>query len=99
MNKALINEFGDVIFYDNETNSVKKPTEYLRDCGVFIATEDGQFISEREVVDYEKGDIILILRDYTESGVCRKLVRCNDVFAKDDLIRWIKEQKANNEVV
>ena len=59
---------------------------------------------EEEVIDYKLGDIVLILSKYDSisNKWTLKPIVCSDAFAKDDLIRWSKEdnkQVLTNETI
>ena len=71
---------------------------------LFYIKQDGQIITEEEVIDYKLGDIVLILSKYDtiSSKWNLKPIVCSDDFAKDDLIRWSKEdnkQVLTNETI
>ncbi len=92
MDKLLINQYGNAILYKVDTNSLENISD--AECRtVYIAQQDGQVITEEEVIDYKQGDVILVLSKYdsVSSKWTLKPIVCSDAFAKDDLIRWSKE--------
>lgn len=92
MDKLLIDQYGNAILYKVDTNSIKSLSDNL-ECRTIVAQQDGQVITEEEVIDYKSGDIVLILSKYDSisSKWTLKPIVCSDAFAKDDLIRWSKE--------
>ena len=100
MEKLLIDEYANIVLYDTENNALKQLPESIDLSSTFVADEDGQAISKTEVVDYKKGDLIIILRSYDkDSNWATKIVRCEDVFAKDDLLTWYNSLKKKDEAV
>ena len=98
MDKLLIDQYGNAILYKVDTNSIKNVSDNFECRTMYVAQQDGQVITEEEVIDYKLGDIILILSKY---DTIRPIV-CSDAFAKDDLIRWSKEdnkQVLTNETI
>lgn len=93
MDKLLINQYGNAILYKVDTNSIKNISGVFECRTIYIAQQDGQVITEEEVIDYKSGDIVLILSKYdsVSDKWTLKPVVCSDAFAKDDLIRWSKE--------
>lgn len=90
MEKLLVGEYGDLILFDEENNSIVKKPESLECRSAFIAQNAGQVITSDEVVDYNAGEVVLILRAWHESTKKDKykIVICSDLSAKDDLIEW-----------
>lgn len=100
MEKLLIDEYANIVLYDTENNALKQLPESVDLSSAFVADEGGQAISKTEVVDYKKGDLIIVLRSYVkDSNWLTKIVRCEDVFAKDDLLTWYNSFKKKDEAV
>lgn len=104
MDKLLIDQYGNAILYKVDTNSIKNISDNFECRTIYIAQQDGQIITEEEVIDYKLGDIVLILSKYDtiSSKWNLKPIVCSDAFAKDDLIRWNKEdnkQVLTNETI
>ena len=104
MDKLLIDQYGNAILYKVDTNSIKNISYNFECRSIYIAQQDGQIITEEEVIDYKLGDIVLILSKYDtiSSKWNLKSIVCSDDFAKDDLIRWSKEdnkQVLTNETI
>lgn len=99
MDKLLIDLYGNAILYKADTNSIKNVSDNFECRTVYVAQQDGQVITEEEVIDYKLGDIVLILSKYDtiSSKWTLKPIVCSDAFAKDDLIRWSK--KDNKQVL
>lgn len=93
MDKLLIDQYGNAILYKVDTNSIKNVSDNFECRTMYVAQQDGQVITEEEVIDYKLGDIVLILSKYDSisSKWTLKPIVCSDAFAKDDLIRWSKE--------
>lgn len=93
MDKLLIDQYGNAILYKVDTNSIKNISDDFECRTMYVAQQDGQVITEEEVIDYKSGDIVLILSKYDSisSEWTLKPIVCSDAFAKDDLIRWSKE--------
>lgn len=90
MEKLLVGEYGDLILFNEENNSIIKKPEYLECRSAFIAQNAGQVITSNEVVDYNAGEVVLILRSWDELTKKDKfkVTVCSDLSAKDDLIEW-----------
>lgn len=90
MEKLLVGEYGDLILFNEESNSIVKKPESLECRSVFIAQNAGQVITSDEVVNYNAGELVLILRAWHEltKKDKYKVVVCSDLSAKDDLIEW-----------
>lgn len=104
MDKLLINQYGNAILYKVDTNSIENVPDNFECRTMYVAQQDGQVITEEEVVDYKQGDLVLILSKYDSisSEWILKPIVCSDAFAKDDLIRWSKEdnkQVLTNETI
>lgn len=104
MDKLLIDQYGNAILYKVDTNSIKNISDNFECRTMYVAQQDGQVITEEEVIDYKLGDIILILSKYDSisNKWTLKPIVCSDAFAKDDLIRWSKEdnkQVLTNETI
>lgn len=104
MDKLLIDQYGNAILYKVDTNSIKNISDDFECRTMYVAQQDGQVITEEEVIDYKSGDIVLILSKYDSisSKWALKPIVCSDAFAKDDLIRWSKEdnkQVLTNETI
>lgn len=104
MDKLLIDQYGNAILYKVDTNSIKNVSDNFECRTMYVAQQDGQVITEEEVIDYKLGDIVLILSKYDSisNKWTLKPIVCSDAFAKDDLIRWSKEdnkQVLTNETI
>lgn len=104
MDKLLIDQYGNAILYKVDTDSIKNISDNFECRTIYIAQQDGQVITEEEVIDYKLGDIVLILSKYDSISNKWNLkpIVCSDAFAKDDLIRWNKEdnkQVLTNETI
>lgn len=101
MEKLLINEYGEFIVFDENANSIVKKPSSMRCESVYIAQNNGQAISNTEVVDYNKDDMILVLSAYHEASrqYKTKVVVCSDLAAKDDIIKWNAEMIKQYETV
>lgn len=103
MNKLLVNRQGDCVIYDTETNSVGsipyREQVFLND--IYVATEDGQAITTTEVVDYNKGDVILLLYYYDDkSNRIDKVLVSSDLSLRDDTKELFAKLEGNtNEAV
>ena len=64
MDKLLIDQYGNAILYKVDTNSIKNISDNFECRTIYIAQQDGQIITEEEVIDYKLGDIVLILSKY-----------------------------------
>lgn len=93
MKKLLIDPYANLILFDEDSNSIEKIPEDGGLSTAFVADADGRAISKDEVVDYKAGDVVIVLRAYKDKQWTSKIVICNDVFAKDDLINWYKSLK------
>lgn len=93
MKKLLIDQYINLILFDEDSNSIEKIPEDGGLSAAFVAEDDGQAISNSEVVDYKAGDVVIVLRACKNNKWLNKIVICNDVFAKDDLINWYKSLK------
>lgn len=90
MDKLILSNYGDKILYNTETNSIKSTPIALDVNVAFFATEPGQVITNTEVVDYNKGDLVLRLTKWNGSAYDTKVIICTDIVAKDDIERWFK---------
>lgn len=90
MDKLLLNNYGSRILYNTETNSIKPIPEDLSITVAFFATEPGQVVTDTEVVDYNKGDLVLRLTHWNGSDYDAKVIICTDIVAKDDIERWFE---------
>ena len=97
MDKLLLNKYGSKILYNTETNSIKPTPEDLNVNTAFFAKEPGQVITGTEVIDYNKGDLVLQLTNWNGSDYDAKVIICTDVVAKDDIERWF--ESVNKKVV
>lgn len=100
MDKLLIDEYANIVLYDTENNALKPLPESIALSVAFVADDDGQAISKTEVVDYKKDDLIIVLRSYVkDTNWVTKIIRCEDVFAKDDLLTWYNSLKKKDETI
>lgn len=98
MDKLLIDKYGNKFLYDVETNSLKiTPDDFDIRC-VFFAEQPGQVVTDTEVVDYNKGDLILHFVNWNGVDYDSKVVVCTDLVAKDDISRWFKSLTKKVEV-
>lgn len=96
MEKLLIDSQGDYIVYDLTTNTVKGDHTHLSKNELYfqnfyVAKDDGQVITNMEVIDYNKGDIILIFSYYKSNTLIPKILVCSDPSAADDYNRILEE--------
>lgn len=98
MDKLLIDKYGNKFLYDIETNSLKiTPDDFDIRCA-FLAEQPGQVVTDTEVVDYNKGDLILHFVNWNGVDYDSKVVVCTDLIAKDDISRWFKSLTKKIEV-
>lgn len=90
MDKLLIDQYGTKTLYNTETNSIKTTPSDFDVRSAFFAEQDGQIITETEVVDYNAGDLILYFVYWNGVDYDTKVVICTDIVAKDDISRWFK---------
>lgn len=90
MDKLLIDQYGTKTLYNTETNSIKTTPSDFDVRWAFFAEQDGQIITETEVVDYNAGDLILYFVHWNGVDYDTKAVICTDIVAKDDISRWFK---------
>ena len=64
----------------------------------FFAEQPGQVVTDTEVVDYNKGDLILHFVNQNGVDYDSKVVVCTDLIAKDDISRWFKSLTKKIEV-
>ena len=99
MDKLLVNQFGEIMCFDQDQNALKQIPYDIEVRTVFVADKDGQAISENEVVDFKAGDIILTLSRWKNDKRVSKIIVVTDIVAKDDVNRWyngmIKEDEAS----
>lgn len=98
MDKLLIDKYGNKFLYDIETNSLKITPDDLDIRCAFFAEQPGQVVTDTEVVDYNKGDLILHFVNWNGVGYDSKVVVCTDLVAKDDISRWFKSLTKKIEV-
>lgn len=98
MDKLLIDKYGNKFLYDIETNSLKITPDDFDIRGAFFAEQPGQVVTDTEVVDYNKGDLILHFVNWNGTGYDSKVVVCTDLVAKDDISRWFKSLTKKIEV-
>lgn len=88
MDKLLVNSYGDSTLYNCDENRIKElpcsKRVYMDD--IYLATEPGQVITTTEVVDYNAGDIVILIYYYNKDDkrVSRALVS-SDPFIADDV--------------
>ena len=97
MDKLLVNQFGEVMCFDQDQNALKQIPYDIEVRTVFVADKDGQAISENEVVDFKAGDIILTLSRWKNDKRVSKIIVVTDIVAKDDVNRWYNEMIKENE--
>lgn len=98
MDKLLIDKYGNKFLYDVETNSLKiTPNDFGIRCA-FFAEQPGQVVTDTEVVDYNKGDLILHFVNWNGVDYDTKVVVCTDLVAKDDISRWFESLTKKIEV-
>ena len=92
MEKILLRRYGAPYVYDDVKNTFKE-VETLPTKSIFIAKEDGQIISEKEVINYSKGDVIILMyyKDDLKSFVV------SDNASKSDFAEFEKELIAERE--
>ena len=52
MDKLLINQYGNAILYKVDTNSIENVSDNLECRTIYVTQQDGQVITEEEVIDY-----------------------------------------------
>ena len=97
MDKLLVNQFGEIMCFDQDQNTLKQIPYGIEVRTVFVADKDGQAISENEVVDFKAGDIILTLSRWKNDKRVSKIIVVTDIVAKDDVNRWYNEMIKENE--
>ena len=97
MDKLLVNQFGEVMCFDQDQNALKQIPYGIEVRTVFVADKDGQAISENEVVDFKAGDIILTLSKWKNDKLNPKIMVVTDIVAKDDITRWYNEMMKKDE--
>lgn len=98
MDKLLIDKYGNKFLYDVETNSLKITPNDLNIRCAFFAEQPGQVVTDTEVVDYNKGDLILHFVNWNGVDYVTKVVVCTDLVAKDDISRWFESLTKKIEV-
>lgn len=88
MDKLLVNSYGDSTLYNCDENRIKElpysKQLYMND--VYLATEPGQVITSTEVVDYNAGDIVILIYYYNkENKRVDKVLVSSDPFVVDDV--------------
>lgn len=94
MEKLLVNEYGDCILYNIELNSIKStPGDAVDVRNIFMAENDGQIVTENEVIDYKKGDLLLMVNRWNkdQSKYIVKAIVVTDIMARDDVMRFMQE--------
>lgn len=97
MDKLLVNQFGEVMCFDQDQNALKQIPYDIEVRTVFVADKDGQAISENEVVDFKAGDVILTLSRWKNDKRVSKIIVVTDIVAKDDVNRWYNEMIKEDE--
>ena len=97
MDKLLVNQWNDVICFDQEHNALKNAPNDIDMRSIYLAEKDGQVITQNEVVDYKAGDIILVLSKWYKDHKKQKIIVVTDVVAKDDITRWRNEINKEDE--
>lgn len=97
MDKLLVNQWNDVVCFDQEHNVLKNTPNDIDIRSIYLAEKDGQVITQNEVVDYEAGDIILVLSKWYKDNNKQKIIVVTDAVAKDDITRWRNEINKENE--
>lgn len=89
-----MNNYGGLQGYDVEKNSLIPPMEIVHGADLFVCKDDGQLISYKEVINFNKGDIIITLGIWNneERDVCYKAIIISDNVAKSDLEEFLKER-------
>lgn len=101
MEKILINKYGDAIAFNVDTNSISKKLDNI-DCYIYKVTDDGQVITDWEVVDVKKDDIVLVASYWTNNSNKVKVAVISDPVAMSDLNDWYDDKlkdQSNNEAV
>lgn len=101
MEKILINKYGDAIAFNVDANSISKKLDNI-DCHIYKVTDDGQVITDWEVIDVKKDDIILVASYWTNSSNKVKVAVISDPVAMSDLNDWYDDKlkdQSNNEAV
>lgn len=98
MDKLLINKYGETILFNEETNVIIAQPECVEVRNCFFAKTAGQAISDTEVVDYNAGDLVIVLNHWGDNKN-NKVIVITDVVAKDDISRWLDEIKKQDEVI
>lgn len=97
MDKLLVNQWNDVICFDQEHNALKNAPNDIDIRSIYLAEKDGQVITQNEVVDYKAGDIILVLSKWYKDHNKQKIIVVTDAVAKDDITRWWNEINKEDE--
>lgn len=96
MEKLLIDSCGDYIVYDPDTNSIKdlptcKSSRELYLYEIYVADDAGQAITDREVIDYNKGDLVIMLYFFKGEERINKVLVCSDPFVAADFNKVLEE--------
>lgn len=97
MEKILVDNYGDVIAFNTESNSISPKLNDV-DCKLHIANADGQIISKHEVIDVKKGEIILTTYTWVDDEPVVKVVVVSDKTAIHDIGEWYAEKLKQREL-
>lgn len=99
MDKVLVDRSNDIIVFNTETNSIKHTASLLEIRGIWFAEEDGQVITDTEVVDYKKDDLVAIMT-YFGRRTLNKVLIISDMAGKADVAEFINKcKKDENETI
>lgn len=97
MEKILVDNYGDVISFNTESNSISPKLNDL-DCKLHIANADGQVISKHEVINVKKGEIILTAYTWVNDEPIVKVIVISDNAAIHDVGEWYAERLKQREL-
>lgn len=97
MEKILINNYGKPIAFNTETNCISPGLNNI-ECRLYVANNDGQVITNKEVIDVKKGEIILTTYSWENDEPTVKVVVISDNAAMHDIGEWYAEKLRQREL-
>lgn len=98
MLKILTGEYGDMLGYDTETNALIPRLDLVHGTDMFFCQDDGQILTQTEVINFKKGDFIIMVGIWDEAGrkTSYKPLVITDNAAKADFEELLKLRKDGN---
>lgn len=87
MEKILINNYGEAIGFNVDTNAITPKLTNI-DCNIYRADSDGQVITTDEVIDVKAGEFVLTCTRWDDNKNIIKVVVISDPAAIHDLGEW-----------